>query len=770
MNETAPSNGPERPVTVLHVEDDEAFLDVAAEQLEIAGEGFEVLQATSVEKAQAIRDREDVDCIVADYDMGDGTGVDLLETVREEAPSLPFLLFTGKGSEVVASEAISAGVTDYLQKTTGVEQFTVLANRIEGAVARYRAERRARRKDRQMAVIREIDGLLVDATTRAEIAGDVTETLVDVGPYGQAWMGNLDDEGQHLSRWGSAGVEEPASGGWRLPTAAPVRAAIDRALETGRVVTERVGAGESVLHGRDVTPRDGTLQVVRIGSEDGTPTILAARLDATGELEDDPPLLGKVAEDVARALRRAETQRHLEHQQSVLQAVVETVPQGILVVDDDRDFFTFNQEFVDMWEIPPAVIEPGDEELALDHVLDSLADPEAFRERVEYFYDNPTETSRDLIDLADRRTFERFTAPVTDGSDSTYYGRVWTFQDVTERERRRSELERYETLVEEAASGVFAQDAAGRYTFVNSHIEEKTGYDREEIIGATPAKFLPEEDVAAIDDDIREMLTGERERLTFESVITTADGDEIPIEGQLALLPPEGTLTGTVGVVRDISERKAREERLERQNERLDRFAGLVSHDLRNPLNVASGRLELVKSDCDSEHIEDIQHAHRRMEGLIDDLLAITRDDEEGTAAVLSLETIAEECWRTVETGAARLEIDRDLAVRGDPSRVKQLLENLYRNAVQHGGEDVTVTVGPHPERPGFYVADDGPGIPPAERDEVFRSGYTTSEEGTGVGLAIVSEVAQAHGWQVSVTADEGGGARFEFVDVEVVE
>ncbi|KPN29215.1 sensory histidine kinase AtoS [Halolamina pelagica] len=98
---------------------------------------------------------------------------------------------------------------------------------------------------------------------------------------------------------------------------------------------------------------------------------------------------------------------------------------------------------------------------------------------------------------------------------------------------------------------------------------------------------------------------------------------------------------------------------------------------------------------------------------------------------------------------------------------MKQLLENLIRNAVEHGGSDVTVTIGDLVD--GFYVADDGPGIPEPDRANVFEAGYSTTQDGTGFGLNIVHEIASAHGWDVRVRDADGGGARFEFTDVDVV-
>ena len=122
-----------------------------------------------------------------------------------------------------------------------------------------------------------------------------------------------------------------------------------------------------------------------------------------------------------------------------------------------------------------------------------------------------------------------------------------------------------------------------------------------------------------------------------------------------------------------------------------------------------------------------------------------------------------------VETGTAELRLAEDLTFTADETRLQRLFENLFRNALDHGGPDVTVTVGVLPDRSGFYVSDDGPGIPEDERESVLEPGYTTHEEGTGFGLAIVSEVVTAHGWEIQVTESDAGGARFEIRGVEII-
>jgi len=204
---------------------------------------------------------------------------------------------------------------------------------------------------------------------------------------------------------------------------------------------------------------------------------------------------------------------------------------------------------------------------------------------------------------------------------------------------------------------------------------------------------------------------------------------------------------------------------LERQNERLSEFASIVSHDLRNPLNVAMGRLDMARRERDSDALETVAQAHDRMAALIDDLLTLARQgDAVDETEPVDLAALLSECWRTVETAESTLTVDTDRVVRADESRLRQLLENLLRNAVEHGGPDVSITVGDTDD--GFYVADDGPGIPPEDREAVFETGYSTAVDGTGFGLGIVEQIAEAHGWSISVTDSAAGGARFEIEGV----
>ncbi|MFY4816073.1 ATP-binding protein [Haloarcula sp. AONF1] len=221
-------------------------------------------------------------------------------------------------------------------------------------------------------------------------------------------------------------------------------------------------------------------------------------------------------------------------------------------------------------------------------------------------------------------------------------------------------------------------------------------------------------------------------------------------------------------------ERRRAADRLESERDRLDEFASVVSHDLRNPLTTARGRMDLLADECDSEHVEPVQRALSRMETLIENILMLAREGggvEELTR--VDLTALAEAAWETTDTRGGTLRVTSDgYDLRADEPRLRQLLENLFRNAAEHGsvgrGSDgVAVTVGPLTDDAGFYVADDGPGIPEDDRDQVFESGYTTTSDGTGFGLDIVSKIADGHGWTVDVTESADGGARFEFTGID---
>ena len=310
-------------------------------------------------------------------------------------------------------------------------------------------------------------------------------------------------------------------------------------------------------------------------------------------------------------------------------------------------------------------------------------------------------------------------------------------------------------------------DEDGIIQYESPAIERIYGFSSDELIGEQVTEYFHPADRKTVAEAFDRIVESEGDAVeSVEYRHETVDGTHRWVESVASADPmPDGQY---VINTRDISERKERERKLQHTNERLQEFAGIVSHDLRSPLAVAQGRLELARAQSGSEHLDAIARAHERIDSLIGDLLTLAQAGSRiAEVEPVDLAALCEASWQTVPTGDATLDIEINRRTDADSSRMKQLLENLIRNAVEHGGNGVAVTVGEIPEGDGFYVADDGPGIPESTRASVFESGYSTGGTGTGLGLAIVTEIAEAHGWEVGIAESSGGGTRVEITDVE---
>ena len=338
-------------------------------------------------------------------------------------------------------------------------------------------------------------------------------------------------------------------------------------------------------------------------------------------------------------------------------------------------------------------------------------------------------------------------------------------------ERRKEELQRvknrFQTFLKHSPDVITAVDADGRIQYQSPAIERLLGYEQNELLGAKLIDLVHPEDRDRIREGFFSVVEEESGTVTQEYRIEHADGSWVWIES-ITSADEEYRDGGYVINSREITERKRRERELEQKTERLEEFAGIVSHDLQTPITVADARLEMAREECDSEHLPAIGDALTRMGEIIDATLTLAREGQivDETKPV-DLDDLADRCFRTVAPGSASVRIAVESTIRADPERLRHVFENLFANAVEHAGEDVTVRVDDLSE--GFYVADDGPGIPAEEREMVFEAGYSKAESGTGFGLAIVEEIVEAHGWEISVTESDGGGARFEISGVETV-
>ena len=204
-------------------------------------------------------------------------------------------------------------------------------------------------------------------------------------------------------------------------------------------------------------------------------------------------------------------------------------------------------------------------------------------------------------------------------------------------------------------------------------------------------------------------------------------------------------------------------------SELLAEIASVVSHDVMTPLQIATGRIQLARQTGEDDHLDEAEGALERLHELLETVVTLARTGTHVEAlSAVPLEAAVERVWSNLDAVGATCRVESVQAIRADENCLYQLLENLFRNALVHAGEGVAIRVGALDD--GFYVEDDGPGIPAGEREAVFDWGRTSSESGTGVGLSIVRRLAEAHGWSVTATEAESGGARFEIRDVDAAE
>ena len=732
-------------IRVLHVDDEPEFVDMAATFLERENDRIDVRTVTNADEGLEILTEDHVDCVVSDYDMPGKNGIDFLDAVRTEYPDLPFVLYTGKGSEEIAADAIAAGVTDYLQKRGGTEQYTILANRITNAVSAQRLSVAAERnRNRLEQILKTVPSCVVrlDHEGRFVFANDRAVEVLGLEETDLTDRAYNDPDWQITDLQGNPIPEEEL----------PFRQVRD--------------SGEPLYGFRHtISWPDGTERVLSVNG--------APLFDGDGNVE-------SVVFSLTDITDWWESEERLRETTARLEALFENSPDMINVHDEEGTILDPNARLCEatgydreqlsgmkVWEIDQSV-NPAEVQAVWNEM--ESGDRERFesdfqrRDGTEF----PVEVRITRLDLDGEPRF------------------IAICRDVTEREQRERELEamerRIQAILKNTTVPMFMKDREGRYIFVNREYKELFGLEDGEIEGNTDHDIHPPgmaEEVQELDQAVIErgepleaeeriVVDGE-ERVFFASKVPIYDtGDRSDTDDPVALF----------GVATDISDRKERERELQRKNEKLAEFASVVSHDLRNPLNVASGRLGLAQEECESEHLDAVHTALERMERIINDVLRLAREGQDiGDTERVDTSVTIQAAWAIAadETATASLVVEDEASANGDGlgpieadgTRFQQLLENLFRNAVDHGSENATVRVGRLPD--GFYVEDDGPGIPEAKREAVLEAGYSTNDDGTGFGLSIVKEVVEAHGWEIAVTEGSSGGARFEITGVEFV-
>ncbi|QUJ73830.1 GAF domain-containing protein [Haloarcula marismortui] len=784
-------------VQVLYVERDLEFARKTAEQLEQVNSQLEVTTVLGSRPAFQALSNDEYDCIVSEYRLPNSTGLELFDQIRRNYPNLPFILFTEHGSESIAGDAVTAGISDYLQKAEADDDYELLADSISNAVTANETVIEATQERRRLEqVLKTVPSCVVQLNRDGQFvfANDRAETVLGLK------QAELEERAYNDPEWDIKDLD-----GNPIP---------DDELPFARVLYE----GEQVRDQHTIRWPDGKKRVLAVNgapvmNEGSVESVVCSLTDITDRHRRERRL--EKLHEATRDLYDAKTKQEVAQITSdTADAILDFELNGVHFYDEqagglkpvavsDRtqrvtdELVTFDHGIA--WE----AFQSGEIRQYDDiHTADNIYNPESeFRSGLylplgEYGILLANSTQRGDFDDSDVSLGQLLAENAKSALDRV------------ERERRLALLqERTSALMQTTTADKTVDLTVGAAaeilgTNLSGFIQED---EREEVLrplsttDALAAEFSTYEgfEYGADGDPISTFLWDVYDSGTPEYVGDASDHPALrsDISVRSALLYPlesYGLLvfaaktpdafdrtdkrfgwilasTLETALERVDRERLLRDQtqKLTRQNQQLEEFAQTVTHDLRNPLQVLRGTLDGVRKTTDVNHLDRGYRALDRMETLIDDVLMLAQegqliDDTE----MVSLASLADDCWDVLETADAELIINDDMEFEADSGRVRQLLENLFANAVTHAGTDVTVTVGTLTN--GFFVSDDGPGIDPVERDQIFTDGYTSTRSGTGFGLSIVKQIADAHDWDATIAESPSGGAQIEFTSVSV--
>ncbi|SMO67528.1 PAS domain-containing protein [Halorubrum cibi] len=351
-------------------------------------------------------------------------------------------------------------------------------------------------------------------------------------------------------------------------------------------------------------------------------------------------------------------------------------------------------------------------------------------------------------------------------------------RDITELKDRKAALRRkerrFEAIFDDPNLLVGLLEPDGTIVDVNDTALGYVDVDREDLVGRpfSEAPWWTDEYREAVEGWIDRAADGEY--VEYDAVHPTDDGGSVTVEGTFRpVTDADGSATRIVVSAKDVSERERRTRQLERRtrelkrrNERFDEFASFVSHDLQGPVSTVRGRLDLALDTGEMEHVEHARRAMERVDHLRRDLVDTLRTGEVvSTVESADLDALFETVWTAIDPPESASYTVDDASVEADVDALRRLLENVVRNSIEHGNDDVEVRFGAFDR--GIFYEDDGPGIAPEHRDHVFTPGFSTKsgEEGIGMGMASVRQIVLAHGWEIEIDeAAELAGVRFEIV------
>jgi PAS domain S-box-containing protein len=531
---------------------------------------------------------------------------------------------------------------------------------------------------------------------------------------------------------------------------------------------------------------------VVIGSQ-GTLTDISDRKQAEAKLQAQTTQLVQTNTKLAQSIA------NIQRSNALLTVLQEASFDGILVIDEHRRVITYNQRFLNQWDISQSLVLSASDRQLFDIVLDRLDDPQEFLQQVKYLYDHPKEISHSEISRKDDKIFDLYSAPIYWSNDR--YGRAWFFRDISDRKRLEQEQTRLISILEASTDYISMADANGMIFWKNTELKRLCGIDpnhdtkQYQISNCHPQW--------AADIVLQEGLPHAINMGSWigETALLNAEGKEIPVSQLiLAHKSPQGEIEFFSFIMRDIQTRKEYEQKLELTNAELlratrlkDEFLANMSHELRTPLNAILGMTEALQeqilgniNEKQLKALKTVENSGMHLLSLINDILDLAKIESGQLQLDCNPTNVALLCQSSItfiQTQALnkRIRLETKIApdlpeIRVDDRRIRQVLLNLLSNAVKFtpAGGRITLEVKrielqqmPTQSWIRIAVIDTGIGIAPENISKLFQpfiqidGALNRQYAGTGLGLSLVKRMVELHGGLVGLTSELGLGSCF---------
>ena len=496
--------------------------------------------------------------------------------------------------------------------------------------------------------------------------------------------------------------------------------------------------------------------------------------------------------------KRSQTEESLIESLSLLEATLESIHNGILVVSHNGVVLRTNAKFAELWHMPGEAIASKHDSILLAYAVPQLVDPDEFMSRVTALYAHPETESTDLIYLKDGRIFERISKPIYLGDGSI--GRVWSFLDITQRKQAEEELLREQylmaALMDNIPDHIYFKDLSSRFFRNNrAHLQSFGLSDPADLKNKSDFDFFVKEAAQPQYDDEQEIIRTGQALNKEELTIRNDQSRNWYQTTKMPLLDKDKKIVGTFGISRDITDRKSAEDELRLKNEELlsantekDKFFSIIAHDIRSPFNAFLGFTRIMAEDLPSMRIDDIQkmalvmrksatNLYRLLENLLQWSSLQRGVTPFNPAPMLLLAKTKESMVFAIEAAdkkgiAVSYHIPESMEVFADENMFGSIIRNLSMNAVKFSmkGGEVSIAAKTLTDNTiEISISDAGIGMSPEMVGNLFHLDIDTSRKGTegepstGLGLILCKDFVERNNGKIRAESEEGRGTTFYF-------